>query len=295
MNPPKLHHFVPQFYLRRFVNASDKLWVWDRDHDHVFQTSPGGVAAETHFYRLSQYEKLGHDGAMMEKQFSALEAEIAAITIQWLDWLRAVEPCEEIPIPEENRRLVSQHLALQYLRTVDTREILAAIATAEGEECSPDEQRRIHTEALWDPQLVNGLTDHFYDSVWLFGRNQTDVSFITSDNPVTFRSADNRRWLRLEIKSSGTYAAYPLAPDLIMYCYPRMEPWNDKLDQFANCLSPVILSSEMVQSENTGQVFMASRFIFSNNNDFKLEREFSATTGTDIYASEECLIRKNED
>jgi hypothetical protein len=69
----------------------------------VFPTSPGGIAAETQFYRLTQYEVLGHDPLTMEKQLSALEREVAAITGQWLDWMPAMAPLDVMPIPRANR------------------------------------------------------------------------------------------------------------------------------------------------------------------------------------------------
>ena len=128
MSQPKLHHYVPQFYLRRFTDASDRLWLWDRDHDRTFTARPRNVAAERHFYRLTELVEQGHDPLTMEKQFSDLEGQVACITDQWLDWLRQMEPEEKIPIPDINRELVSLYIALQFLRTADAREILAAIA-----------------------------------------------------------------------------------------------------------------------------------------------------------------------
>jgi hypothetical protein len=80
MNTPKLHHYVPQFYLRRFTDASGRLWAWDKQRDRIFYTSPNKVAAETQFYRLTQYEADGHDPLTMEKQLSELEGEVADIT-----------------------------------------------------------------------------------------------------------------------------------------------------------------------------------------------------------------------
>ncbi|TWA26390.1 uncharacterized protein DUF4238 [Sinorhizobium medicae] len=287
MNTSKLHHFVPQFHVRRFANIDEKIWVWERERDRVFPTSPNSIAAETHFYRLLQYEALGHDGTTMEKQFSALETQVSIITGQWLEWLRAVEPFTEIPIPEENRNIVAQHMALQYLRTADTREILGILAHKEyGSAVSSDELRRLHTELLWDEQIVTDLTARFAEAVWIFARNGTTVPYVTSDNPIAFRTHNNRQWRRIGLQG-GTYAVYPIASDIIMYCYPREEPWHDKLDDLNDCLSPVAISDEMVLSENSGQAFMATRFIFSNKNDFTWERQFAPTIGTDIFKPEE--------
>jgi hypothetical protein len=60
MNGPKLHHYVPQFYLRRFVGRDGNLWVWDKTKDRAFASSPGSVAAETQFYRLHDFDLGGH-------------------------------------------------------------------------------------------------------------------------------------------------------------------------------------------------------------------------------------------
>jgi hypothetical protein len=43
----------------------------------------------------------------------------------------------------------------------------------------------------------------------------------------------------------------------------------------------------MVRSENSGQVFMASRFLFSNRGEFEEERAFAKTIGTNFYAGEQ--------
>jgi Protein of unknown function (DUF4238) len=117
MKVPKLHHYVPQFYLRRFMDASGRLWLWDRDRDRVFRTSPSGVAAENSFYWHEELAALGYDPLIMEKQFSKLEGEVATITGQWLCWLREMKPSEKIEVPEVNRELVALYTALQFLRT----------------------------------------------------------------------------------------------------------------------------------------------------------------------------------
>lgn len=51
------------------------------------------------------------------------------------------------------------------------------------------------------------------------------------------------------------------------------------------CISPVEFTKGMVESENTGQVFMASKFVISCENDFDDARAFAKTIGTDEFAS----------
>lgn len=284
MNSPKLHHYVPQFHLRRFLDSAGRLWAWDKQADRVFPTSPSSIAAGTQFYRLTQYEADGHDPLTLEKQFSQLEGDVSGITTQWLEWLDVMEPLDVVPIPRINRKIVALHLAAQFLRTADTREILSALIEADrGAPVSEHELRETHTELIWSEQTVELLARRFRRSIWIFARNQSATPLITSDNPVAFRTGDNRQWLRAGILSLGTYLVYPLSPRIVLYCHPREGKFR-KLGKFADRLSPVALSDEMVESENSGQVFMASRFVFSNRATFDEERAFAKTIGTDVYA-----------
>jgi Protein of unknown function (DUF4238) len=284
MNKPKLHHYVPQFHMKRFADSEGKIWVWERDLDRAFTTSSRAIAAETHFYRLTQYEKLGHDPSAMEKQFAEIESDVFQITDQWLDWLRTISPLEKIEIPEINREIVSRHIALQHLRTATTRNLLVAFAEANSKSLlNSDQRREFHTGTLWNLPLVEGLTQKIYDSIWLFARNTTATPFVTSDNPVAFRTSDNRQWIKMDMLGDDTYIVFALSPDIVMYCYPKTKKWR-VIEKFGDSLSPVTLTDEMVESENSGQVFMAWRFIISNRNSFQSERQFAPSIGTDVYA-----------
>jgi hypothetical protein len=284
MKGPKLHHYVPQFHLRRFVDDSGRLWVWDRDEDRTFAVKPNSVAAEKDFYFVDELAANGHDPLTMEKQFSQLEGEVAQITGQWLEWLRELNPGEKIQIPGVNRELVSLYVALQFFRTADARDILAVFGGGDREApLSTAQKRDLHVYMLWSSGVVQDFADRIKSATWVFGRNRTDTPFITSDNPVAFRTGDNAMWWKTGLWAAGTYSVFPLAPDIVMYCHPVEPPWLNAV-QFDGCLSPVVFTDEMVVSENSGQVFMASRFVFSRRDRFDAEREFAKTIGTDTYA-----------
>jgi hypothetical protein len=281
MNAPKLHHYVPQFYLRRFVTPDGNFWVWDKTTDRAFESAPGSVAAESHFYKLYDYEETGHDPLLMEKQLSHLEGEVSLITDQWLAWLNEVSPGDKIEIPLENRRLVSLYLALQFLRTADTRDTLC-LFHEQSTELSSKDRTRLHTDLLWDLEHVRPFAEFLEKSIWIFGRNRSGVPFVTSDNPVAFKTGDNKRWLKAGFLAEGTYAVFPLSPEIVMYC--KEQTFWRKVAQFNNRLSPVDFTVEMVEHENAGQVFMAGRFVISPINDFAGAREFASSVGTDRYA-----------
>ena len=284
MTDPRRHHYVPQFYQRRFAGADGRLWVWDKAADRVFQTTPGSIAVESDFYRLHEFERLGRDPFIMEKQLSEMDGQMSLITEQWLGWLRAIEPRQSIEIPPPNRNIVSRFMAVQFLRTADTRDILSAIHAADHPNTPLSKEKRtgLHTELIWDLAIVDRMAEHIKKAIWIFARNTTSTPFVTSDNPVAFRTKDNAMWLKVGFLAEGTYAVYPLAPDIVMFCHER-EHWN-KIAQFDGCLSPFSLTDEMVQSENSGQVFMASRFVISPLDDFAFARDFAKTIGTDTYA-----------
>lgn len=211
----------------------------------------------------------------MEKQLSELEGQASMITGQWLSWLSDGKRGKPIPIPKINREVVSLYIAVQYLRTADTREILCALDKEKV--AGRAERTRLHTTRLWDLQIVHSIRDWINQSIWVFGRNDTDTPFITSDNPVTFRTPDNKQWLRLGVLAPGMYVVFALSPSLVMYCYERSY-WG-AITKFDRCLSAVILNTGMVKSENTGQVFMASRFVFSRTDNFTDAHDFARSIG----------------
>lgn len=95
-----LHHFVPQFYLRRFVGSDGLLWVYDKDNDRTFGTNPKNIAAEHRFYQLPDHFP---DSSIMEGQLSEIENEASLITG---DWLSRIEPGGFVEIPKINRDIM---------------------------------------------------------------------------------------------------------------------------------------------------------------------------------------------
>lgn len=222
----------------------------------------------------------GHDPNTMEKQLAGLEANVSMVTDQWLHWFCDLELGKPIHIPEVNREEVSLFIAVQYLRTADTRSILGALGSVDPRDS--EEHARLHTNLLWDLPIVHSIRDRIKKSIWIFGRNKTEVPFITSDNPVSFKTPNNRQWIRTGVLSPGVYAVYPLSPDIVMYCHDRSYGW-EKFSKFDCCLSPVQFTETLVEGDNSGQVFMASRFVFSQMNKFESAKDFADAIATKRY------------
>lgn len=148
---------------------------------------------------------------------------------------------------------------------------------------SNDEKVNLHAHMLYSGGLVEEIADHIEKCIWIFARNNSNTPFWTSDNPAAFKTGDNKMWLKGPgILSSGSYLVFPLSPTYVLYC---KEPTHwAKLMSHDCILSPVEFTSDMVDHENSGQVFMATRFVISSVNDFGFATEFAPTIGTDVYS-----------
>jgi len=108
------------------------------------------LAAERQFYTLPEFTGTDVDPLFLEKQFAQLEGEACNITRCWLRQLdrlsgadgsfdkeqvnsRAnlkseLEAVPKVEIPDVNRQIMSDFIALQFFRTADAREPLKLFA-----------------------------------------------------------------------------------------------------------------------------------------------------------------------
>jgi len=262
MSKAKHHHYVPRFYLSRFVHEDGFLWAYDKVSDHMFLTTPNNIARENNFYDVSDLIPPGEDGLLMEKQLAQIESEASKIMECWL---HQVQQNREIVIPTVNREIMSLFLALQLLRTAEAREQLVqfAKATQSGAQMYDPRQdaQRLHTCFLWDENLVETYAQKFRECIWIFAHNNSDRPFYTSDHPVQIKSSENiwQLWPQA-VFQRGMYTVFPLTPDWILYC---KEPLYWKaVARFDQSVSPVTFTPEMVDHENFGQIGLSWRFVF---------------------------------
>jgi hypothetical protein len=285
MTSPKLHHYVPRFYLRRFAVENDRFWVWDKHTGKVFETTPYSVAAEKHFYGAPNLIGTKHDPLIIERQLSELEGNASRITSVWIDTFDLLEPRDRFPLSLDDRRQMSLFISVQLLRTAGERDILTRFLANRGHyntRISSSETKKQHLQMLRRSGLVETIAEWINQAIWIIARNDSATPFWTSDNPVALKRQDHRMWLKAGIMGLGSYVVFPISPRYILYC---KEPTHwAKLKKFDCCLSPVEITSEMVQHENSGQVFMASRFVISSTKDFSFATEFAKTIGTDFHA-----------
>lgn len=116
---PKLHHYVPQLYLRNFADERKQVAVIDRKEGRSYNANVSNVAAETHFY--ASQDESGEWGVEFEEWLSDLEGKIApAIT--------SVVRDDIFPPSGEHRSLLALFIASQWTRTPRVRDRMAQSA-----------------------------------------------------------------------------------------------------------------------------------------------------------------------
>lgn len=113
MSNAKRHHYVPQFYLRRFADESGRLRVY-RTHSQLppIMTTVKDAAVRTGFYKLD----LTGPGDPMQ-----LESELAKIEDESARVIQRVSSARSWPPSQSDRDVLATYLGLQLMRTPEKR------------------------------------------------------------------------------------------------------------------------------------------------------------------------------
>ncbi len=113
----KLHHYVPQAYLRGFATGQERIRVVPLDRSReAYTPSVKNVAAQNHFHTVSEF---GEPDAF-EKALSEVEGQALGIIRSFANG--------EFPPSEENRWAFALYTALQSVRGPDTRKTMEHIS-----------------------------------------------------------------------------------------------------------------------------------------------------------------------
>lgn len=81
---PKKQHYVPQYYLRRFSDDSDKLWVYNRKSGKTYKSRSEDVCERNYHYEMEARGQRSWHGrhllpGKIEKKLSEIESEQALL------------------------------------------------------------------------------------------------------------------------------------------------------------------------------------------------------------------------
>jgi hypothetical protein len=201
MQQAKRHHFVPRAYLKSFCDEHGKLRLYRKDNpNQPLHQAPGAALFRTYYYSQPTPDG-GQDN-------NALEAVFCSVETPWPETVAKLHARANV-----NDRLESifQFIALQRVRVPASRDLVEAVLaqTAKdtlhtlmasgrvpppppGLEDLPNQLRVAidpHRSILAMVTMLEGMGQLFSHVGLVAVHNDTDVPFLTSDNPVLWFDA----------------------------------------------------------------------------------------------------------
>lgn len=253
---------MPQFYLRLF---GDRLFVFDKLIGNVFQTGSKNIAIEQGFYDLDQEIDL-------EAAIAEIEGRLRIGISELIDKLHPET------ISKDARIRIAVFVALQYVRTKEFRAWIKEFGEKLATEWIRSDPRFKNEKftITMKPELAQALQaqwmvddtipklgyrlDH---SLWALLLNKTKIPFWTSDNPVAlFNPIDYGDKSGVGFAVKGIQIHFPLNSNLLLLI----------LDPTSYKIPPVntVNDEELVIHENKLQLYNATRFVVSSDDDFSV-------------------------
>jgi hypothetical protein len=195
-NEKKRHHHSPVAYLKGFVDASGCVFAWRKDEPETpLHTIPEAIGFEKYYYS-QPLPGGGRDNNSLEDFFSTIEApwpqlmeKLAAHTETSADFLSLIEflmlQRVRVPCMRDSVELNLAEMVKTDVRVLDEAGLLPPKPEAHPDildhlEIPVDPHMSIHAMT----NLLSGFTRVIDACVFEVLHNQTNIDFLTSDNPV---------------------------------------------------------------------------------------------------------------
>jgi len=282
MTKVKRQHYVPRFYLKKFTYRGLQIFAYDKLADRSFPTSIDNIANEGYFYDFSQeLSNVTIETQTVEKGLAGIEA-IFSKTLD--EFLKVV--AKKSKIKPEYRFEMAHFIAIQMLRTKEYRieqqqlyekGLTAVIKTMKHNDQSdysvsvkPEFVPLQHAMTMFNPDMLNSMTQILASHIWFIGVNGTPKPFYTSDHPVVKRGHyEDPLQSYGGIASPGIEIAFPITPNYVLVlCERQAFQMYEKREN--KC---VILNKDNVAYYNSLQVAQSYRQIYSPKDDFTAARQ----------------------
>lgn len=254
-------HYVPQFYYKNF---GEMVWCLDKTNENTFHTTPKNISFEPDFY-----------GPSIDGEYP-LETALDLLERRFSNAIRDLMDKEDpMKISLQSKLDLALFVAIQYLRTKETRERVVDVANSFADEAARHllkiedhgvklteaGEMAIHLDMLKDfPSFAATIAQMKF----ILMKNNTKTTFWTSDNPVALQNEyDQAPFGNLGITSKGIEMWTPISPKLVLVtCDPTMFGIHQDVIE--------INDEQIVIRNNWLQVISSTRFLMSNEKDFHM-------------------------
>jgi hypothetical protein len=232
MPPKKKHHYVPVAYLKAFCVEDGKLWVYRKDAPEApFRSGPDEVALQNYYYAQPLLGG-GRDTDRVENRFSSLETKwpplVARISAREcinadLEDLFAFVALQRARVPSA-RDAFERMLAGQVMATTRMLDRQGKLPPApKGLEKYLDRiQVAIdpHQSIIAMVPMIQAMGLILDQLGFVVLHNETNVDFLTSDNPVAYYDPALQGDALLPYtlpENGGAELMMPISPRLLLY------------------------------------------------------------------------------
>jgi hypothetical protein len=306
MSEPRIHHYIPQCYLKGFSvggSKKSKLVVFDYEKRKRFETVPRNICAQRDYNRINVE---GQDPGAIEKKYAEIESEIAR-SLKNLNEGASFEGDDKFnilylmamivtrsPSQRENLRQFEERVIKQMmLLNVQTKErwessnsqagLEDTIGYEAAKKFAEDGAYTISATNEHHIQLEMKGTDVVFDNLtprgWrLFRANHETGPFITSDLPVrlVWKNIENEPELLRRPPGfglMGTAVVFPVSRSIAI-----LGTFEDDEDQ------EVETSLNAVANSNTLALFHFDRFVIASDRNFNyLAEDGSIARGQSFF------------
>jgi hypothetical protein len=283
MNKVKNQHYVPRFYLKNFTNSDDKIFVFDKTSDKVFQTAVENIACENYFYDNDRLKTEFQEEQYLEKFYSSIESEFAPF---YTDFITKVESKEWDKITKEDKKAFASFLVLQIDRTKEHREMSRQSYSIMKEQLfekgftqqqlidfgfeleNPD-PKDLHIESiLLGEEMRDTLAEILENHIWILIENNTNQPFFTSDNPIAKIANIKEDHISYDgYASEGIEIIFPLNSKYLLVLCER--EYFKNLEKIENS-KLIITDIENINYYNSLEIIRSYRQVFSCEDSFKI-------------------------
>ncbi|MEK6691067.1 MAG: DUF4238 domain-containing protein [Nitrospirota bacterium] len=292
--PKKRHHYIPEFYLKGFIDSKNEpnIWVYDKDDGKVIKATARNIAVEKHYFSFIN-ESGERDSETIENLMAGIESETAKV-------LNKIKSCTDltgddkliftgfiacmmIRVPnfrQNTENAVSEMMKKMNIIWASHRKGFEASVKKMEEETRKEigipieELRQFALKGEYDikisPQfslaLILGqfesLHEIFFNMRWAFLKATEEYKFLSGDNPLFYNDPthDPTSFYGVGLANKNIEVTFPVSKDIAAY-----GSWKGPEGY-------IQAKNNTVRTINRRTVSAALKFVFSSEKSDTLKR-----------------------